>query len=176
MKNKFKQVIVELRPSKITPKGIGVFAIVSIKKGVRIFEGIHLKDFNNLIPWTDFHKLPKPTQQKILAFCVGTPQGFVPPENFDFNNLSIEWYLNHSCAGNVGFDKIGDFIAIKNIRPGNELTYDYGLVESNPKFRMQCVCGSPQCRKVVTGSDWKALRHNTAKFKYMHPYLKSQKD
>jgi SET domain-containing protein len=174
MKDKFKKVIVELRPSKITPKGIGVFAIASIKKGNRIFEGICLEDFNDLFPWTNFHILPKSTQQKILAFCVGTPQGSVPPENLDFNNLSIEWYLNHSCEGNVGFDSMGDFIAIKNIKSGNELAYDYGLVESNPDFHMKCMCKSLKCRGIITGLDWKKLKNDPKKFRFMHPYLKNK--
>jgi len=172
MKNKFKPVIVELRPSKITPKGVGVFAITKMKKYTKVFEGIHMEDFKHMISWEEYRKLPKLTQQKIIAFCVGTPQGFVPPDNLDFNSLSIEWYLNHSCEGNVGFNNRGDFVTIKNIKSGDELTYDYRLVESNPKFKMQCSCGTSKCSKLITGVDWKLLTNNPKKFQFMHPYLK----
>jgi hypothetical protein len=170
--NEFKYVIVELRPSKIASKGVGVFAVSRIDKGARVFEGVHLKYFKDLAPWTIYNRLPKSTQQKIMAFCVGTPDGFIPPDNYDFNSLSIEWYLNHSCDGNIGFDKSGDFIAVKSIKPGDEMTYDYGLVESNPKFRMRCNCKTSNCRNIITGDDWRRLRIDPKKLKYMHPYLK----
>jgi SET domain-containing protein len=172
---KFKNVIVELRPSKIAKDGVGVFAVTKIKKGMRVFEGVHLKYFNDLAPWTIYNHLPKSTQHKIMSFCVGTPDGFIPPDNYDFNSLSIEWYLNHSCDGNIGFDSVGDFIAIKTINPGDELAYDYGLVESNPKFRMRCNCKASNCRKNITGNDWQILKNDTQKSIFMHPYLKNKK-
>lgn len=171
---KFKQILVELRPSQITPKGVGVFASMSVKKGKRIFEGVSIEDFKDLVSWEKFYDLSKITRQKILAFCVGTPEGFIPPEDFDFNKLSIEWYLNHSCYGNVGFDKHGDFIAIKSIKSGEELAYDYGLIESNPKFKMTCFCKNENCRKIITGKDWMKLKNDPVKFKFMHPYLKKK--
>jgi len=169
----FINVTVELRPSKIAANEVGVFAVAKIKKGIRVFEGVHLNDFENSIPWSDFASLSKTIQEKILAFCVGTPQGFIPPDSYDFNSLSIEWYLNHSCDGNIGFDCVGDFVAIKTINPGDELAYDYGLVESNPKFRIRCGCKTSNCRKVITGDDWKLLKSNSKKIKFMHPYLKN---
>lgn len=170
--DKFRPVLVELRPSKIAPNGIGVFAIAGISKNTKIFEGVHIEYFSQQVSWLVFVKLPRTTQRKILAFCVGTPQGFIPPDNYDFNNLSIEWYLNHSCEGNIGFDNLGDFVAIKKIKAGEELSYDYGLVESNPKFRMSCTCGSSRCREFITGNDWKWLKKDINKFQIMHPYLK----
>ena len=170
--DKFKNVLVELRPSKITPKGVGVFAVTRIKKGTKVFEGVHIKYFKHLVTWSVFHKLSKITQRKILDFCIGTPQGFIPPDNFDFNSLAIEWYLNHSCDGNIGFDNVGDFVAIKDIKSSEELSYDYGLIESNPKFQMRCSCKNPQCRKLITGNDWKWIRNCHKKFRFVHPYLK----
>ena len=83
-------------------------------------------------------------------------------------------HLNHSCDGNIGFDNAGDFIAIKTINPGDELAYDYGLVESNPKFRMHCNCHTSRCRKIITGNDWQRLRNDSQKSKYMHPFLKNK--
>jgi hypothetical protein len=29
-------------------------------------------------------------QKKIRDFCIGTPEGFIPPQDLDFNKLSIE--------------------------------------------------------------------------------------
>jgi SET domain. len=168
---KSPKLLIELKPSLIHKGGVGVFAVASIRKGQKVAGGLSLKDFEHQIGWRQFEYFDKEVQKKIMDFCVGTPKGFIPPENLDFNTLSIEWYFNHSCDGNIGFDKKGDFIAIKNISKGDELSYDYGLVESNPKFILSCKCRSKTCRKVVTGNDWIFLIKDKEKKKYMHPFL-----
>ncbi|MCX6790795.1 MAG: hypothetical protein NTV62_01205 [Candidatus Gribaldobacteria bacterium] len=40
---------------------------------------------------------------------------------------------------------------------GEEVTVDYGIWEDDPKYisKWECLCGSPLCRKKVTGNDWK---------------------
>ena len=69
--------------------------------------------------------------------------------------------INHSCAPNcravVEESASGDprrdkvkIEAIRNIKPGDELTYDYGIVLEVPhtarlKKLWQCLCGSPKC-------------------------------
>lgn len=167
------EVLIELRCSAIS--GVGVFAVKPIQKGRKIAEGLAEREFDSLIPWTKWGKFDKATQEKIWDFCIGTPDGFVPPENMDFNKLSIEWYFNHSCDGNVGFDADGDFVAIRNIRACKELTYDYGLAESNPGFTMRCNCGSKGCRGTITGSDWKDIRFRKKRIANMHPRLRRSK-
>jgi SET domain-containing protein len=70
-------------------------------------------------------------------------------------------WINHSCAPNcravVEESASGDprrdkvkIEAIRNIKPGDELTYDYGIVLEVPhtarlKKLWQCLCGSPEC-------------------------------
>jgi SET domain-containing protein len=168
---KIPKLLIELKPSRIDKAGVGVFAVVSIKKGEKVADGIPMEDFSELISWKKFLCFSKEIKEKIMNFCVGTAEGFVPPKEMDFNKLSVEWYFNHSCDGNLGFDRKGDFIAIKNIKNGEELTYDYGLVESNAKFMMICNCKSKQCRTFITGNDWKILIKDKNKSKYMHPFL-----
>jgi SET domain len=153
MRTVFPKVLIELKPSRIA--GIGVFATTGVGERQRLAEGISESDYRRLISWTHFCEYDADIREKIDAFCIGTPEGFLPPDDLDFNRLSIEWYLNHSCDGNVGFSKDGDFVARRRIGKGEELVYDYGLAESNPRFRMVCSCGSTNCRKIVTGNDWK---------------------
>jgi uncharacterized protein len=62
--------------------------------------------------------------------------------------------LNHSCQPNVGIREQISFVAMHDIPSGSELTIDYAMIDSDPGERMECSCGSPECRKVVTGSDW----------------------
>ena len=164
-------MLIELRPSGIS--GIGVFAVQNIQKGQKLADGLYAEDFESLIPWTAFKRLDISIRRKINDFCIGTPTGFVPPNDLDFNKLSIEWYFNHSCEGNVGFNLNGDFIAIENIGKNKELTYDYGIAESNPRFRMRCKCRSKTCRGVITGDDWKKEKVRMEKGTYLLPQLRN---
>ncbi|MCL4557771.1 MAG: SET domain-containing protein [Deltaproteobacteria bacterium] len=169
---KANKVIIELKPSKFLRGEIGVFAAANIKKDEKIAEGINKNDYKDIIPWREYRHYSKDIQNKIRAFCIGTLKGFIPPDNLNFNKLSVEWYMNHSCEGNIGFNKNGDFIAIRNIKKGEELTYDYGLAESNPNFKMICKCGSKRCRKSITGNDWKDPSFRKRNIEFMLPALK----
>ena len=168
------KVRIELGPSRIHKGGVGVFAVCDIENGQKICDGLSEDDFKDLVSWEQFERYDTDLQKKIMAFCVGTPDGFVPPIDFDFNKLSIEWYLNHSCEGNCGFNDEGDFVAIGDVREGEELSYDYGLVESNPRFSMECTCGSRTCRHVITGNDWKMRNFFLKNREHMHPHLRRQ--
>lgn len=169
-----KRVLIELRPSKIHRSGVGVFSTIPISAGQLVAEGIHDADFKDIISWSRFRNYSKEIQRKVMDFCVGTPKGFIPPENMNFNQLTIEWYFNHSCSGNLGFNKDGNFVAIRNIKGGEELSYDYSLADSNPLFTIRCLCKSKNCRKVVTGDDWKTPYFQRNNFRYMLPYIQRQ--
>lgn len=170
IESNFKTIIIECKSSKID--GVGVFAVRLISKGQIIAEGVSEKDYDDLVPWETTESFNEDIKKKINDFCLGTPEGFFPPEDNDFNKLSVEWYINHSCDGNVGFNENGDFVAIRNIEKGEELTYDYGLAESNPKFLMQCKCQSSQCRNMVTGNDWKDPEFRKRNLNHMLPKLR----
>jgi len=50
------------------------------------------------------------------------------------------------------------------LKKGEEVTYDYGTTECNPKWRMECRCGLECCRGTITGDEWKNPEFR-AKFK-----------
>lgn len=76
------------------------------------------------------------------------------------NGNSARW-INHSCAPNCravveespGSNRRRDKVkieAIRKIKPGEELTYNYGIVlevahTKRMKKLWQCLCGSPKC-------------------------------
>lgn len=168
----FKKLNIELKSSPIN--GIGVFATRDFEIEEYIAEGIHKEDYSKIIKWDSIKDEDESIKKKILDFCIGTPEGFFPPEDLDFNQLSVEWYMNHSCNGNVGFNKNGDFIALHSIKKGDELTYDYGLVESDPNFKINCDCKSENCRKIITGNDWKNEKFREEFRNFMLPSLKDK--
>ena len=63
--------------------------------------------------------------------------------------------LNHSCHPNVGVRGQITFVAMRDIPAGAELTIDYAMIDGHPDERMACSCGAPQCRRIITGSDWR---------------------
>jgi len=162
------EVIIELKPSRIVNGEVGVFSVKDLAKGTIIWDGGQQEE--SFFSWSVYRKLDKVTQRKVDAFCLGTQQGFYSPP--DINYLTIPWYLNHSCNGNVGFDRKGNFILIDSIEGDIELCYDYGLAESNPRFKMKCMCRSENCRKIITGNDWRDPQFRKANLKYMMPELR----
>ena len=68
--------------------------------------------------------------------------------------------VNHSCNPNCGIkvNSTGahDYVAIKDIVEGEEITFDYAMRNYTIQhFPLQCNCGSKQCRGEITG--WKDL-------------------
>ena len=64
-------------------------------------------------------------------------------------------HLNHSCEPNVGLRGEITFVAMRDIRPDEELTFDYAMTDDEPGLEMACACGAAGCRRMITGSDWK---------------------
>ena len=62
-------------------------------------------------------------------------------------------HLNHSCEPNIGVQGQIVFVTLRDIGKGEELTFDYATTDDEP-YEMQCNCGAPTCRKLITGLDW----------------------
>lgn len=73
--------------------------------------------------------------------------------------LSNTDYLNHNCNPNAGIKGQISVVAMKDIKKGEEVTFDYGTVlyreEGAPHYSFKCLCGSKECRGEVTQFDWK---------------------
>jgi len=79
--------------------------------------------------------------------------------------------FNHSCAPNLGFFGQVGLAAMRDIEPGEELTFDYAMSDGSPYDEFDCLCGSSICRKKVTGNDW-GLPQLQEKYQgYFSPYL-----
>jgi hypothetical protein len=150
----YPAVSIEIKPSIILPGEIGVFATRRFAKDSIIVPAAHFADAR-LLEWAVFKTLDAVTKRKLMGYCPGTPEGLLAPA--DLNYISVAWQMNHSCQPNVGFNAADDFVAMRAIRRGEELCWDYAFAESNPKFRMKCRCGAVDCRGVVTGKDWQHL-------------------
>ncbi|XP_053204538.1 serine-rich adhesin for platelets-like [Panonychus citri] len=88
-------------------------------------------------------------------YCLNLDAGLV----IDGYRLANEGrYVNHSCEPNCemqkwsvgGYYRVGLF-ALRNIEPGEELTYDYNFDCFNRETQQVCRCGSSKCRGVIGG-------------------------
>ena len=62
-------------------------------------------------------------------------------------------YSNHSCNPNLGMRGEITFVAMRDIRTGEELTHDWAMTDDDD-YSVECKCGAPNCRKILTGKDW----------------------
>jgi uncharacterized protein len=62
-------------------------------------------------------------------------------------------YSNHSCDANLGLRGEITFVAMRDIRAGEELTHDWATTDDDD-YAVECSCGLPNCRKILTGKDW----------------------
>ncbi len=117
-----QNVFVRLRPSKLHKGGVGVFAIRRIPMGTNIFAGE-----NQQLVWTDSKDLPKRAALRKLYrdFGVFRKERYGTPSSF--NAIGPSWYLNHSTKPNVWCDEALDFIAIRDIKKGEELSANYSI-------------------------------------------------
>ena len=60
-------------------------------------------------------------------------------------------YMNHSCDANCLGPGYEFEIAVRDIRPGEELTDDYGMLNLIDLFR--CFCQHERCRKIIRPDD-----------------------
>jgi uncharacterized protein len=64
-------------------------------------------------------------------------------------------WVNHSCEPNAGIRGQVTVIAMRDIAPGEEVTFDYAMTDASDYDEFRCECNTPACRKRITGSDWR---------------------
>ena len=139
--------------------GCGVFAREPIKKGELIcLWGGRIVAEDELDPNMQFFT------QRILQIEEGlyleAPTPLEPADCF-----------NHSCEPNVGFSGQIGLVAMRDIKSGEELNFDYAMCDGTSYDEFTCYCGSESCRGSVKGSDW-SIPELWEKYNgYFMPYL-----
>lgn len=119
-------VMTKLRPSKVSPGNIGVFAFAGIKKGTRPFQGE-----NEEIVWIEKkviagRKLSSVIRQMYKEHTLERGDRLGCP--LTFNRLTIAWYLQRATSGvrpNVRPNQFFEFYAVRDIAAGEELIADF---------------------------------------------------
>ncbi len=130
---------------KSEKQGYGFFAIGDIKKDeiVAIRSG-------HIVELEEAMRLDKELGDFSLQI---TKDHFLCPKTKEELD-EIALYINHSCDPNIGMDGQVNYVAMRDIKAGEELCLDYA-VAMNTEYELKCNCGSEKCRGIITGFDWK---------------------
>ncbi len=124
--------------------GLGIFAVEKINKGepVLVFGGV-------VVPVSELIEYKKHMGQ--VGVQINDDFFLVPISREELERAGT---INHSCNPNLGFLHSTVMQAIRDIEPGEECVTDYSFAYTllDP---FDCNCGSADCRKRITGDDWK---------------------
>jgi SET domain-containing protein len=94
---------------------------------------------------------------------------FIAPVADEERELSM-LYSNHSCNPNLGMRGEITFVATRDILAGEELTHDWAMTDDDD-YSVECKCGAPDCRKMLTGKDWQCPDLQKRYASYFSAYL-----
>ena len=131
---------IEYRPS--SDFGGGLFATRALQPGqlVASFDG-------EFWEWADsVEQLPNEFPDYIRDHTIQ----YAPGKSRDSTAQGLARYANHSCEPNCGIVNLFEVVAMRPIAAGEQITWDYAMSENNDWF-MLCRCGTPKCRRIITG-------------------------
>jgi uncharacterized protein len=138
----------KLEARNIEGMGRGVYARESILKGEKltIFGG-------NIMLISE-----EPTLNEVHSdFALQIDESFVIGPRFTHEVEDTDFF-NHSCNPNAGIKGQIILVAIRNIEPDEEITFDYAMVlhptQGCPRYEFECSCNSHDCRGKVTENVW----------------------
>lgn len=110
-------------------EGVGVIAIRDIPQNTNIFYGVKDDRWLNFT-WEDFKGLDKGILKLINDFFVTDAKGVIEVPMCGLTGINVSFYLNHSLKPNVKtIDGGENFITLRKIKRGEELTLDYYTVK-----------------------------------------------
>jgi uncharacterized protein len=141
------KIRVRVGPSRIA--GQGLFAEQDIRQGTKILRYIG-------------EKITQEESDRRLA--AGNVYIFGLDERYALDGSTRKntaRYINHSCDPNCHTEQFGNtiwFVAIKNVRAGEELTYNYGY-DDEDYANNPCHCGAQYCCGYILGPQyWDRLK------------------
>ncbi|MCC7574280.1 SET domain-containing protein-lysine N-methyltransferase [Candidatus Woesearchaeota archaeon] len=154
-----KNEYVHAKKSKI--HNTGIFAKKFIQKGTLIIEYIGEKISKKESERRADQVLEdsKKNKEKGAVYIFEINKKYDLDGNVPYN---IARFINHSCNPNCESEIINEEIwikAIKDIKPGEELKYNYGYDVDNFEEH-PCRCGSKKCKGYIASEDnWKKLKN-----------------
>ena len=141
--------IYKIKKSRIDKNGL--YANQNIKKGTKIIEYK-----GKIISVKHSETNPKFDNEKAI-YLFNITKKYDLDGDFKFNTARL---INHSCEPNCEVFGSGLKIwvyAMKNIKKGEELSYDYGFNYDEDYKAYPCKCGAKNCARYIVrqGSRWR---------------------
>lgn len=150
--------IIIIRGSKT--QGKGIFAVRLFKKDERIFRFAS--------GWIKIDHKPG-CHCVVCKRCIQVGRfKWLSPEK-----RSYGWYLNHHCEPSCGI-KGTYIVALRNIKPGEEITVDYAITNADRHWNMKCQCKSRNCRAVIRSIQFLPFRLYLKYQRYIPRYVKTR--
>jgi SET domain-containing protein len=140
--------------------GSGLYAEKAITKGTLVWknraDGPAEKLYHR-ININDVESLPEDKKKIFIKYSYQqSDELFITPLTEEEVNLDYSNYWNHSCDPNCLPVDEDHWISIKDIKSGEQVTIDYCTFDCNKYDCIdECLCGSNNCRKVITPHDYK---------------------
>ncbi len=149
----------------------GIFTYVYIPKGTIIFSGIH-GSYKHLTQ-ADILDLDDITREKYMRYSVQVDDDkWSGPSDPEPDDITV--YTNHSCVPNAFFVSEYTLVSLRNIYPGEELTYDYATTDTSKLINdVECHCHTDKCRGKIKSSDWMTI--SLPKYVFL-PYIQKKLD
>ena len=140
----------------------GVFATTHVKKGEKIIQYIGEKITRS----EGDRRSEKRIKRYLNSQKTGSVYIFELNKRFDIDgspSYNKARYINHSCNPNCEVEITKGEIwisSIKNIKKGEELSYDYGYEFDEEDYKDHiCNCGSKNCiGYIISSDDWKKFK------------------
>jgi SET domain-containing protein len=154
-----------LKVSETVLYGKGVFATSDIKKGsiLAIIGGfiMTLEEESCL-------------EESVSDLAVQIHDDFVIGINKIEDRQLIDNF-NHSCNPNAGFGGQIFLRAMRDIKTGEQVTFDYAMTLGGTKpYELDCLCGATNCRKKITNHDWKKIELQEKYAGYFQWYIEEK--
>lgn len=143
-----KEALIEVKDSGV--HGRGVYALRPMAAGKKIIEYK-----GEIISWEEaLERHPHDPSQPTHTFYFHLDDGHVIDGKHQGNDAK---WINHSCEPNAEAEQKGDRVflrALRDLTPGEELFFDYGLViegriTASVRNDYACWCGTPSCRTTM---------------------------
>jgi len=123
--------------------GSGCYTTVAIPEGTHIVEYTGTRLSKEEADALYFDRLDT------YLFCIGEGDYVVDGD-------SVAAFINHCCEANCETDEFDGhiwIIAMRDIAPGEELSYDYNLYDGDDNDAAICHCGAQACRGSMYGEE-----------------------
>jgi hypothetical protein len=160
---------IEIRTSPIS--GRGMFASSSAREGevVVIWAGVVFTQADVVAG--------KAAEGSTVALADGLYLGS-PVGQYDRERDDLGDFINHSCDPNCWMQDEVTLVARRDIQLGEELTADYVLWEADETYLRpwERACGSPLCRRTLTGRDWRLPELQVRYRGHFSPFINARID